>query len=352
MRRIASVFALTTLLVALSPLAASQAGARIVRRAVFTCNDCWPTAFAFTPDGNRMFFVKRFTGEILVKNLTTGTSRRWARIGNLATTQGEVGLLGIALDPRWPEEAWAYVYFTQEDPFRNRIVRLRKTADGSLQTEGLLRPPAAGNHNGGVIHFGPDGKLYAVTGDAGDPAHSQDPASNAGKVLRLTRGGRVPVNNPFPGEYAFSYGHRNSFGFAFDPQTGRLWQTENGPTCDDEVNFARSGRNYGWGPGSSCPDTSESGPTPVQPEMVWNPTTAPTGATFCDACQLGYGGRLLVGAWKDGTIRVLGLDSERNDIVEERVLFDNPAGVLAVESRPNGRVFFSEPDGIYRLVRV
>jgi glucose/arabinose dehydrogenase len=353
MRRTLSVLALTALLVALSPLAAPTASARIVRRAVFTCNNCWPTAFTFTPDGQRMFFVKRFSGEIRVKNLATGTNRLWARIGNLATSQGEVGLLGIDLHPRWPDLDWVYVYFTQQDPFRNRIVRLRKTADGSIQREGLLRIPAAGFHNGGVIQFGPDGMLYAVTGDAGDPARSQNTASNAGKVLRLTPTGLVPSGNPFPGEYAFSYGHRNTFGFAFDPRTGRLWQTENGPECDDEVNFARSGRNYGWGPGSGCPDTSESGPTPVQPEAVWNPVIAPTGAVFCEGCGLGgrVGGRLLVGSWKDGKIRKLRLDAERNDVVRRRLLFDNPAGVLAVESRPNGRVFFSEPNGIYRLAR-
>jgi glucose/arabinose dehydrogenase len=355
MRRIASVLALAGLLVSLSPLAASPAGARIVRRVVFSCNNCWPTAFTFTPDGERMFFVKRFSGEIRVKNLATGTNRLWARIGNVATTQGEVGLLGVALHPRWPEEDWVYVYFTQQDPFRNRIIRLRKTANGSLQREGLLRIPAAGFHNGGVIHFGPDGKLYAVTGDAGDPARSQDTASNAGKVLRLTRTGLVPGDNPFPGEYAFSFGHRNSFGFTFDPRTGRLWQTENGPTCDDEVNLARSGRNYGWGPSSACPNTSESGPDPIiQPEMVWTTPIAITGAVFCQGCRLGgrMGGRLLVGSWNDREILHLTLDAERNDVLSRRLLFDNPAGVLALERRPNGRVFFSEPNGIYRLVRV
>jgi glucose/arabinose dehydrogenase len=354
MRRITSVLALITLLVALSPLAASPASARIVRRAVIRCSGCWPTAFAFTPSGERMFYVERFTGAIRSYSLTTGRRGTWGRITGLGTS-GEQGLLGIAVHPRWPSVRRLYVYFTNARPLENRLVRLTWESDGTPHRDRLLSVAAAGNHNGGVIHFGPDEYLYAVTGDAGDPSRSQNTALNAGKVLRVGPRGGVPAGNPFPGEFAFSYGHRNSFGFAFDPQTGRLWQTENGPECDDKVNFVRRGENYGWGPSSDCPNTTESGPSPVQPETVWNPVIAPTGATFCQGCGLGSGvrGRLLVGAWNDGIIRRLTLDSERNDIVGRRLVFDNPSGVLALETRPSTRVvFFSDPNGIYRLVRV
>jgi len=353
MRRIASVLALTALLVALSPLAAPTASAAIVRRPVITCGGCWPTAVAFTPGGGRMFYVERFSGEIHSYDFGAKTNQVWGRITNLGT-DGEQGLLGIAVDPRWPGVRRLYAYYTRGTPRENRIVKLRWDDDGTPAQTILLTVRANSNHNGGVIHFGPDGHLYAVTGDAGDPSRSQNTASNAGKVLRLTRNGYVPADNPFAGEYAFSYGHRNSFGFTFDPQTDRVWQTENGPECDDEVNHSRSGMNYGWGASSSCPNTSESGPSPVQPEAVWNPVVAPTGAAFCDGCKLGRlnRGRLLMGSWNDSKIRRLTLDSDRNDIVARRLLYDNASGVLAVESRPNGRVFFSDPNGIYRLVRV
>jgi glucose/arabinose dehydrogenase len=355
MRRTASVLALTALLVALSPLAAPPASARIARRAVVRCTDCWPTGLAFTPSGRKMFYVERFSGEIRVHDFERGTNRLWGRITNLST-DGEQGLLGIAVHPQWPSARRIFVYYTAADPFQNRIDRLRWDDDGTPTRDNLVTIVAAGNHNGGVIHFGSDGRLYAVTGDAGDPSRSQDTASNAGKVLRMTPGGGAPSDNPFAGEYAFSYGHRNSFGFAFDPQTGRLWQTENGPECNDELNFSRSGRNYGWGPNADCPSTNNSGPTPrIEPEVVWNPVIAPTGAVFCDGCGLGgrVGGRLLVGSWNDGKIRKLRLDAERNDVVSRRLLFDNSQGVLAVESRPSShRIFFSDPDGIYRLVKV
>jgi glucose/arabinose dehydrogenase len=353
MRRILSVLALTALLVALAPLAAPPASARIARRAVIQCSGCWPTAFAFTPSGKRMFYVERFSGEIHNYSFVSQTNTLWGRITNLGT-DGEQGLLGIAVDPRWPSVRRLYVYYTNGDPRENRIAKLRWDDDGTPLRTILLRIVAGGNHNGGVIHFGTDGNLYAVTGDAGDPSRSQDEGSNAGKILRLTRSGDVPAGNPFPGEHAFSIGHRNSFGFAFDPENGRVWQSENGPECDDEVNFSRSGLNYGWGPSSDCPGTSESGPSPVQPETVWNPTIAPTGMAFCDGCELGPASRrrLLMGSWNDSRIRRLTLNADRNNIVERRLLFDNASGVLAVESRPDGRVLFSDPNGIYRLVRV
>jgi glucose/arabinose dehydrogenase len=357
MRRTGSVLVLTTLLVALFASAAPPASARLEKRAVVRCRGCWPVALAFTPDSQRMFYVERFSGEIRRYDFGQDRHRLWGRITNLAgkpVANQEQGLLGIALDPRWPDVTRLYVYYTNKDPFETRIVKLRWDDDGTPFKTVLLRIRAASTHNGGVVHFGPDGRLYAVTGDLQNPSNSQDTGSNLGKVLRLTRDGDVPADNPFAGEYAFSYGHRNSFGFTFDPQTDRLWQTENGPECDDEVNLIRSGRNYGWGPSSACPNTSESGPDPVQPEWTWTPVTAPTGATFCNGCELGarYPGRLLVGSFVDGKIRRLRLNADRNNVLRERVVFNQLDGVVAVETRPDGRIFFSDANGIYRLVRV
>ena len=68
----------------------------------------------------------------------------------------------------------------------------------------------------------------------------------------MTPGGKIPADNPFPDSYAYSYGNRNSFGLAFDPETGDLWETENGPECNDELNRILPGRNYGWGPSETC----------------------------------------------------------------------------------------------------
>lgn len=310
---------------------------------------CWPTAFDVAPDG-RIFYVERFTGQVRTHDPRTGTDRLWGRVRGVATA-GEQGLLGLALDPGWPDRRWVYVSYTRAEPLRNLVVRLRRRTDGTLERRVLASIPAATFHNGGAMAFGPDGLLYVVTGDAGDPWRSQDTSSPAGKVLRMTRWGGVPRDNPF-GNRVYSYGHRNSFGLAFDPRTGRLWQTENGPECNDEVNRIRRGRNFGWGPRSSCPDTNASGPDPVPPAWLYRTVIAPTGAAFCQRCGLGSGtdGALLVGAWIDGRIRRLTLTPDRLGIRASAVLYDHPSGVLALRARPDGPVLFSAPEGIYRLV--
>jgi glucose/arabinose dehydrogenase len=355
-KRAVSLTASSLLLLMLPPLGGAPASAAVKRAAVVKCRvsnrPCWPTAFAFTPNGASIFYVERFTGQIRLFDRSSKKDRVWARLRGVASGS-EQGLLGLAVDPGWPTEGWVYVYYTAREPLQNRIIRLRKRGDGSLQRRRLTSIPAASVHNGGPIHFGPDGMLYAVTGDALSPSASQDAATNSGKMLRMTKTGGVPPGNPFPGSRAFSIGHRNSFGFAFDPRSGRLWQTENGPECNDEVNLVASGRNYGWGGSSDCPDTSRSGTNPVAPRLTINPSVAPTGAAFCDDCGLGAKtkGALLFGSFNDRAIRRLRLTANRQGVLSQTLFYRNASGILAVEAAPDGRIFFSDENGIYRLTR-
>lgn len=354
------VLAITGLVAQAPPVSAAVAARR-----VFACRSaqtqCWPTAFDFTPNGDRVFYLERFTGQVRVRNLRTRTDRHWATIPEVAI-DGEQGMLGLTLDPSWrrgPERRWVYVYFTHEigAPDENVIVRLRRTGASLISEDLLTIPQAAVNHNGGVIDFGPDRRLYAVTGDGAQPGRSQDKADPAGKVLRINRDGSIPGTNPFPGNPAFSFGHRNSFGFTFDPRTGRVWQTENGPNCNDEVNLVVRGANYAWGPsGTSCPPgTNLSGPDPRRlPKRTYSDPIAITGATFCHRCRLGarLNGDLLVGAFEDGVIRALDLTRRRRGIRGQRLLFDHPRGILSLETGPRHRVFFSDQTGVFRLVRL
>lgn len=156
---------------------------------------------------------------------------------------GEGGLLGIAV-----HGGYLYAYFTAGSV--NRIERYR--LDGSPPNlhlgpaETILNGiPAAGIHNGGRLAFGPDGMLYATAGDAGDSARAQDLGSLGGKILRLTPEGTVPSDNPFPGSYVFSYGHRNPQGLAWGSD-GSLYASEFGQNTWDELNVIKAGSNYGW----------------------------------------------------------------------------------------------------------
>lgn len=350
-RRALAVLLAAASLFALQPIGpASAVGrARVVRCKKPTA--CWITAFAFTPAGDEIFYVERFSGEVRRFVLSSGQDSRWAKINDVAGV-GEQGVLGIALDPDWDSgQERVFVYYTEQHPQRNRIVRLSRES-GKLQRSVLATIPATTYHDGGVLHFGPDAKLYAVTGDAGVPSRAQRVRNPAGKVLRMEEDGSRPSDNPFANGRAFSIGHRNSFGFTFDPQTGRLWQTENGPTCDDEINLVLPGRNYGWGGASTCPDTTESGSNPVEPEVRINPLVAPTGAAFCNACGLGaeVDGDLLYGTYLTHKIHAVDLNADRDGVTETRILLSHPRAVLAIEAAPAGAVYFSDLRAIYRLV--
>jgi glucose/arabinose dehydrogenase len=356
MPRVIALALASTVLTVLPPLANTPAAALSSTR-VIGCRaaepTCWPTAFAFTPDGDQVFYVERYTGQIRRHTVASGSETKWAQLTDVAVA-GEQGVLGLALDPRWagaPRYRWAYVYYTQASPVQNRIIRMRKLADGSLRIEELVTIPAGTSHNGGVIHIGPDRKLYAVTGDVTDPALAQQAESNAGKVLRMNLNGSRPSNNPIVGSLVYSFGHRNSFGFTFDPLTDDVWQTENGPECEDEVNRILPGGNYGWGLGSDCPGTSTSGQDPIAPVETYTPPIAITGAAFCNGCGLGGGaeGDLFVGAFKDRKIRRLNLNAARSDVTRQQEVYTHATGVLAVEAAPDGRLYFSDRTGINRL---
>jgi glucose/arabinose dehydrogenase len=367
MRRTVALFAAAALMVGLWP---APAQAAVTATLAVPCqppsDSCWPAAFTFTPKGRFVFYLERYTGEIHRVNLATGADTQWGDVGD-PDPEGERGALGIAVDPRWDRKAktrkarrkrrrnrWVYVFYTHASPLENRVVRLRQLRNGQTVTERLLTITitTGSNHNAGVIHFGPDGMLYVVTGDQAVPARSQDAADPAGKVLRMTRAGGRPNDNPIPGSLAFSTGHRNSYGFGFDPVTGRLWQSENGPTCDDEVNLIIPGGNYGWGSSSACPGTSESGPSPIPPEHVYpGPLPAVTGVTFCQGCGVPeLEGKVLLGSWNDQRIRALSLDAGRDDVTGEATSLQRADGVLSLVTRPSThRVYFSDEHGIYVL---
>ncbi|MGA5216881.1 PQQ-dependent sugar dehydrogenase [Streptomyces cinereoruber] len=155
---------------------------------------------------------------------------------------GEGGLLGLAV-----RDGWVYAYLTASSD--NRIVRMRY-GGGAGDRLGPPEPVLTGipkgfTHNGGRIAFGPDGMLYAGTGETGDTGLAQDRESLGGKVLRMTPEGRPAPGNPFPNSVVYSYGHRNVQGLAWDAD-GRLWAAEFGQNTWDELNLVEAGRNYGW----------------------------------------------------------------------------------------------------------
>jgi glucose/arabinose dehydrogenase len=314
-----------------------------------------PVGFTFTP-GGRLVYLERHTGWLRFRNLQTDVDVRVHRVLGV-NSDGERGALGVAVHPSWPAKPFVYVFVTRNTAkgLRNEVLRIKVENNDGVGVKRLLSAAAgpASNHNGGRIAFGPDRKLYVVIGDNAQPSNSQDRTRNLrGKILRVNPDGSTPPTNP-SGSRIWAYGIRNSIGFAFDPRNGRLWESENGPGCNDEVNRIVRGGNHAWGPTESCPETNNSGPTPrIKPKHTFVNTVGLTGLAFCDRCGLGapFHGDLVVGAVNDGRIRRFDLNANRTGFDAGPLLvLDRPGPVLSIEVAPNGRLFFSDFDSIYRL---
>ncbi|HLS50139.1 MAG TPA: PQQ-dependent sugar dehydrogenase [Actinomycetaceae bacterium] len=195
-----------------------------------------------------------------------GSARKVGSIDGVVSP-GEAGLLGIAA-----HEDYLYAYFTASG--QNRIERYELAGDpGALELGApetvLADIPAASFHNGGRIAFGPDGMLYATTGDVNEPGSAQDVGSLAGKILRLRPDGGVPDDNPFPDSLVYSYGHRNVQGIAWD-EDGTMYASEFGQDTWDELNVIEAGGNYGW----PAVEGMGNGGDFIDPVQQWEPAEA------------------------------------------------------------------------------
>jgi glucose/arabinose dehydrogenase len=239
-----------------------------------------PWGLAFLPDGSALV-AERAKGRI--QRVTAGGSHQVVATVPGVVPQGEGGLLGLAVSPTYRQDQWVYAYYTSQ--LDNRVVRFRLDAP-QKQFVVISRIHSAGNHNGGRLAFGPDGMLYASTGDAGEPSRAQSKDSLNGKVLRLRPSGGAAPGNPF-GNAVWSMGHRNVQGLAFDPQ-GRLWASEFGQNTWDEVNLIERGKNYGW---PVVEGNGTGGGRYVSPKVVW-PTSesSPSGLAYGDGAL--YAGAL------------------------------------------------------------
>ncbi|MFI2346005.1 PQQ-dependent sugar dehydrogenase [Streptomyces sp. NPDC019443] len=252
-------------------------GAAGAPTAITTISTGWsiPWGTYWMPDGSTALVTERNSFKVF-KVTPSGAKTQVGSVPNSQTTGGEGGLMGVAVDPDWASNH--YVYFMHTSSDGNRIARM--TYDGTSLTgykailQGIKK---AKYHNGGRLAFGPDGYLYATTGDAQTTSLAQDKNSLNGKILRLTKDGKPAPGNPF-NNHIFSLGHRNPQGIAFDAQ-GRLWEAELGQSSKDELNLIKSGKNYGW---PTCEgNCSVSGMT--NPKKTWGVAEAsPSGIAVVD----------------------------------------------------------------------
>lgn len=219
-----------------------------------------PTSMEFAPDGR--LFVCTQEGDLRVIS-SSGVLLTTPFVTVTTDASGERGLLGIAFDPNFATNQYVYIYYTvTHNPTHNRVSRF--TANGDVAVAGSETPildldnlSTATNHNGGAIHFGPDGKLYVAVGENANSANAQSIDNRLGKILRINPDGTIPPDNPtvFPGingspsglnQAIWTVGSRNPFTFAFQPGTGRMFINDVGENTWEEINDGIVGSNYGW----------------------------------------------------------------------------------------------------------
>jgi glucose/arabinose dehydrogenase len=304
-----------------------------------------PTTMAFIgPDD--ILVLQKNDGR--VRRIVAGVLQAGEVLDVKVDSASERGLLGIAVHPNFPSSSFIYLYFTESStgddnsgsPAGNRVYRYTWDGVNNLLTSPTLileLPVTPGpNHDGGVLTFGPDGKLYVVIGDLNRNGQLQNnsvgaPPNDTSVILRLNDDGTTPEDNPFfalGGKVAryYAYGIRNSFGMTFDPETEELWITENGPNFYDEINLVEPGFNSGWnnlmGPdnrvGQDVNDLfSLAGSHYADPKFSWLSPVGVTGIAFLDSTELGaeYQGDAFVGDVNNGNLYRFSLNGARDGFV-------------------------------------
>lgn len=314
-----------------------------------------PWDLAFLPDG-KMIVTER-PGRIRV--YASGL----AGAALLATTnvfgvraEGEAGLMGIAVDHLFRSNRLVYICASRQfgGQWVNQVMRYRVNANWTLSHERNLVTygiRAATIHNGCAVEEGPDQRIWVTTGDAADPSRAQNPNLLNGKVLRIGRDGSIPADNPImPGasgrSFVYSMGHRNPQGITFHPTNGRVYAVEHGPERDDEINWIRAGRNYGWPCRTGYDRVYQScsgGATFTNP--VWtsgSPTIATSNATFVNGpAWQDASTHLFVAQLKEADLRRFAIGSTGGPATLKMTYFNNLWGRLrSVVLGPGGTTLY------------
>lgn len=269
-------------------------------------------------------------------------------------SNGEGGLLGMALHPSFSSTPYVYVIYNYMNGGNYREKLVRYTYNSSNQTLGNPAPllddiAAAGIHNGSRLLIVGD-KLFISTGDASNTSLAQTISSPNGKILRLNLDGSIPADNPQPGNPYWSWGHRNPQGLVY--ANGRLYSSEHGPSSNDEINIIEKGRNYGWpNVEGFCDESSESSfcssQNVAEPIIAWTPTIATAGLDYYQHDLIPqWKNSLLLATLKNQRLYQLKLNATGNAIDSSATYLNGNYGRLRdICISPAGKVYVCTSNG-------
>lgn len=345
-----------------------------------------PTSMAFLGP-NDILVLEKADGT--VRRITNGTIQQQPLLQVPVSSTSERGMLGIAVAKHNNNgPPYVFLYYTQaaaagggtQGTLSNVLYRYELVNDQLVNPKLLLNLPAlrGPNHNGGKVVIGPDNNVYTVIGDLrthrtqAQNVADGPPADGTGGILRVTQDGQAAPNPPLgqsttPLNLYYAYGIRNSFGIGFDPVTGNLWDTENGPTFGDEINLVEPGFNSGWvqvqgvwtpegAIGKEAPAAGPINSNPSNlvdfggkgkyraPEFTWFKPVAPTALKFYNSAKLGkqYQNDMFVGDYKYGNLYHFKLNPSRTGLVLNGTLANKIANTVK-DSQP--AIFASGFDG-------
>jgi glucose/arabinose dehydrogenase len=353
-----------------------------------------PTSMAFLGP-NDILVLEKNTGN--VHRITNGQMLPQPLLHANVATQVERGMLGIAVTRNGPT-TYVFLYYTEagggvDNSIGNRLYRYELANNQLINPKLLLDLPAIPSnpnsvrfeHNGGKLVVGPDNNVYLIIGDVGGHMTQSENAiggplpDGTGGVLRVTQDGDAVIPNsplgndtdPTLNKY-YAYGIRNSFGIDFDPVTGKLWDTENGPTFGDEINLVEPGFNSGWTKIQGSAQARQLNPANVlvningkgtyrDPEFVWNQPVGPTALKFLNSEKLGqqYQNDMFVGDIINGNLYNFKLNEQRTGLLvgkvatnPQEIAFGNGfGGITDIQVGPDGYLYVLSYSGaIYRIV--
>jgi glucose/arabinose dehydrogenase len=347
-----------------------------VRAVVMASGLSHPWGMAFLPDGG--ILVTERVGRLRI--IRDGVLNPQPISGLPEVSKARLaGLMDIALHPQFGANRLVYLTYSKPDPktFRTALARGKLEGNRLVEVRELFQSEAHWDNAASAsrVAFLRDGTLVMTIGGAtvadNSDKHAQDPNLYSGKIIRLRDDGSVPPDNPFVGRAGykpelFSLGHRNQLGLFIHPQTGEIWQSENGPNGGDEVNIIKPGKNYGWptvtygrtyqGPRVSNKTQMEGMEEPL---IVWIPSIAASGLTVYTGSQFpNWKGNIFAGALRVGEVPGTGhlqrivLNEGGEELRREMLLTDLKQRIRDVRQGPDGLLYVLTEEDNAALIRL